>query len=476
MKIYKSEAGIDLSNNKICYASTLLPTKKEPANIERIKAALKTDNPSLYPLESVLVSVGWNLNDDVFSKMEVWNARKTPEDTPFNIEHNQKHIIGHITGNWVVDNDYNVINDETNVPEFYHILTSSVIYKSWEDKEYEDEINKIIGEIENGGWSVSMECLFNDFDYAVITPDGQTKIIARNDDSSFLTKRLRSYGGDGVYDGYKIGRYLKNITFSGKGLVRKPANPNSIIFNKVNKFNGTYASLVYFNNNDVLKTVSSENKSMDSEKRIADLEAALVTANQKVVELQVSASKTRADELQSALDKANERISKLEASLTEALANVTALDARAAKAEKDAEEWKENMKKFKKDATKATRVAKLIKAGLEEALAVEFVDSLGDVTDDVFDAFATMAGSINVDKVQEEPILPVSEHKNIKSVVDKMISKNKNKSGAQVNTVTASQVLENVEEVDNTNENAVASVSDDEAEKTRSAIASFLAD
>lgn len=74
-----------------------------------------------------------------------------------------------------------------------------------------------------------MECLFSDFDYSVVSPDGEMKVVARNDESAFLTKHLRVYGGKGVYEGYKVGRLLRNIAFSGKGLVNKPANPRSII-------------------------------------------------------------------------------------------------------------------------------------------------------------------------------------------------------------------------------------------------------
>jgi hypothetical protein len=58
---------------------------------------------------------------------------------------------------------------------------------------------------------------------------GETKIVKRNEASAFLTKHLRSYGGDGIYEDYKVGRLLRNLSFSGKGLVSKPANPRSVI-------------------------------------------------------------------------------------------------------------------------------------------------------------------------------------------------------------------------------------------------------
>ena len=76
-----------------------------------------------------------------------------------------------------------------------------------------------------------MECLFAGFDYALVDPDGNHKVLSRDEQSAFLTKHLRAYGGTGKYEGYTIGRALRNISFSGKGLVAKPANPRSIIIN-----------------------------------------------------------------------------------------------------------------------------------------------------------------------------------------------------------------------------------------------------
>lgn len=192
----------------------------------------------LHYLKSILVTTGWNKNDDVFDKAEVWTARNTPSDKPFNYEHDQKQIIGHITGSKVIDEDGNDVAEEVSVdelPKKFHILTSAVLYKFWEDPKKQEEINDIISGIANNKWFVSMEALFNNFDYAM--DDGVTaKVIARNEKTAFLTKHLRAYGGNGVFNNVKIGRVLKNIVFSGKGLVRKPANPESIIFDETEAF------------------------------------------------------------------------------------------------------------------------------------------------------------------------------------------------------------------------------------------------
>ena len=106
---------------------------------------------------------------------------------------------------------------------------------------------------------------FNGFDYAVIGPDNKHHVIARNNETAFLTQHLRSYGGTGSYQEHQVGRLLRNITFSGKGFVDRPANPESVIFdkNKVFEFNNASISSknTLFNDNGVLTKVDNYNHS-----------------------------------------------------------------------------------------------------------------------------------------------------------------------------------------------------------------------
>ena len=202
-------------------------------DIQKTLAEYGHSNPDqidLHYLNSVLVSTGWNKNDDVFDASEAWAAKDTPVDKQFNYMHNESDIIGHITGSMVIDKNGVKIESEEQ-PEEFDILTSAVLYKSWSDPELSERMSQLITEIEEGKWAVSMECLFSDFDYSVVSPNGDTKVVVRNESSAFLTKHLRVYGGKGEYEGYKVGRLLRNIAFSGKGLVNKPANPRSVILN-----------------------------------------------------------------------------------------------------------------------------------------------------------------------------------------------------------------------------------------------------
>ena len=247
MKTYKQEiedgvSELVKSQASIIYASvaTISTTEKPVSDsIAKIIASNKKSNPDqfdLYYLESVLVSTGWNKNDDVFTSESTWAARNTPEDKQFNFMHNENDIIGHITSSYVLNKEGKKISAEEQAPEDFDIVTEAVLYNCWTDPENRDRMQQIIAEIEEGKWFVSMECLFSDFDYALVDPKGANHVVARDEQSAFLTKHLRAYGGEGKYEGFTIGRALKNIAFSGKGLVSKPANPRSVIFEKSRSF------------------------------------------------------------------------------------------------------------------------------------------------------------------------------------------------------------------------------------------------
>ena len=240
MIIYPQEtddglAGKITASTTISYASIVEPSEVEQNQI-KTKTLAAVDDADLYYVQSILVSSSWNRNDDVFDRAEVWAARKTPEDKPTNLEHDENTIIGHITSNWPIDSEGKAIADDIGIdelPEKFHIVTGSVIYKAFSSPELKERAQKLIAEIEDGTKYVSMECYFKGFDYGLTDKvSGEYKVLARNDSTAYLTKYLRAYGGHGEHDNYKIGRVLRSITFSGKGFVDKPANPDSIIFNK----------------------------------------------------------------------------------------------------------------------------------------------------------------------------------------------------------------------------------------------------
>ncbi len=250
-------------NRTIAYFTEVQPlTVKERESVtkasleELLKLGINDFNDAnLYYNKSILVSTGWNLNDDIFDKMEVIKARKTPKNKPSNLNHNEKLIVGHMTDVWTIDEFGEVLPDNVDSPpDFFHLLTNNVIYLHWEDQEYKQQVAELVEKIEKKEKYVSMECLFSAFDYGLVDSNGVNKVVARKQDTSFLTKFLRAYGGTGIYKGMKIGRLLKNINFSAKGYVDKPANPNSVIFSEGDffKFNSV-ATLHDLNDFGVMK-------------------------------------------------------------------------------------------------------------------------------------------------------------------------------------------------------------------------------
>jgi len=353
MEIYKSEIEAGLSelllNNSVAYCAQAnlhkgsLETAKiqiSDADVLEKVVAQNKDQMDLYYLESILVSTGWNKNDDVFDSGETWAARNTPEDKQFNFMHNEDDIIGHITGSYVVDQEGNRLEQEEK-PSQFDIVTQAVLYTSWSGEEKRERMNKIIAEIEEGKWFVSMECLFPAFDYALQSAEGETKVIERNEASAFLTKHLRAYGGEGIYENYRIGRLLRNLAFSGKGLVSKPANPRSIILDKGEFFDESKSQTL------TISSVKEMNMS-DHDKQIEDLRAELAEAKAANEALKEQVVAEQQAEIEA-------KIASLDATIAEQAATIeanTATIAEQAEAIKNGEkDMKEKMDELRAQST-----------------------------------------------------------------------------------------------------------------------------
>ena len=118
--------------------------------MKHIKSIASLDDQDLYYVQSILVTSSWNKNDDIFDKTEIWSAKNTPEDKPTNLEHDESVIIGHIVSNYPITEDGILIDENTpleNLPDKYHILTGSVIYKAFSNPELRERSEKLISEI-----------------------------------------------------------------------------------------------------------------------------------------------------------------------------------------------------------------------------------------------------------------------------------------------------------------------------------------
>jgi hypothetical protein len=405
MKIYQHEINDGLaealaSNNTVACCAVAESYKPSEEAVDKLKEILASsqdgdelaiaenqDQFDLYYIKSILVSTGWNKNDDVFAPTELWEARNTPEDKPFNFMHDEKDIIGHITANEVVDFDGKLLNSESgDAPDRFNILTAAVIYTEWSDAEQKERMQKLVAEIEEGKWFVSMECLFPDFDYALANENGETKIVKRDEESAFLTKHLRSYGGDGKYEDYKVGRLLRNLSFSGKGLVSKPANPRSVILEGNDFFDESQAQILN------LSSSKENNMSESYEKQISDLQEQLAAAKaasealkNEVVAEQHTKFDTQIKELEATIAEQSEKIAEQEEANKTLAETVAAKDeSLAAKEEALATKDEELNVMYKKEAVMKRR-AQLEEIGFDAEEATATVEEFDSVDDETFD-------------------------------------------------------------------------------------------
>lgn len=331
----------------------------------------------LFYLKSILVSVGWNANDDVFDRTELITAKDTPVDKMFNFMHNEKDIIGHITSTSIlVDSQQLDSIDLNNIPEKFDIVVGSVLYKKWQDEQLQERMNKIIAEIKENKWFISMECLFRDFDYAMIMPDNTHKTIARNAETAFLTKHLRAYGGTGEFKGNRIGRLIRNFAFSGKGLVDNPANKRSLILDYsdiseelTSARENTMSDVTYTKEQYdalVAKITEVEKSLQAKEAELAVVSASNKTQGESIVKLETELA--CAQEVNKNKD---ESISKIQAENAEL---VKQLDTFVAEA-----------KRLEVEKVKASRITKLSTKDIDAERAAALVEKFGSVSDEMFD-------------------------------------------------------------------------------------------
>jgi hypothetical protein len=535
IKIYAKEIEDGISemvqaNASIAYACPLSiadPTEDEKS---RIEASLKSEASSnkgqkdLYYLDSVLVTTCWNRNDDVFNKSEVWAARSTPEDKPFNIEHDEHDIIGHITGNWIINNSGDVLSQDTaeeELPDTYHIVTSSVMYKHWTDPKLIARTKDLIEQIEAGKKFVSMECLFTDFDYALASDSGQMRTLGRNEESAFLTKHLRAYGGTGVYQGFKIGRMLKNIAFCGHGLVNKPANPSSIIFDKYNPFVApTEGSLAIFESSQAAQqsVLSKEETEMADnldfyKNQVSELKASVNTLSEEKKELEAQLTEAGAKEYDAKIAELQVTIAEkdetIEAKVTESEALATELtetktkleeaEAKVVEVEQAKAELDAQLAQIEAEKVRASRISQLVEAGLETEEAEAAVEKFAELSDDQFEAIALMVAPKDKKDKKEDAVkkeeAAKKEEANMPPALKEALDKKKKKEGEGMKTMkppkasleedditqddaeaaAEEEVLEEVEASDEVALSANDEGSEDEFDSTRAALSDLIA-
>jgi hypothetical protein len=395
--VYRAEIEAGLADQvrapaSVAYATAVRLTPGERVDRDRLLALARswskasTGDFDLHPLDFVIATTTWNNNDDVFDRVETFAARKTPEHKQLNVGHDDAKIVGHIITSAAVTADFRPIAEDAatdDLPDKFHLVGSGVLYKSWQTPELQEEMDKLLASIAAGEMFVSMECLFNGFDYAMRAPDGSTRVVARNEKTAHLTKVLRRYGGKGVYGDYQVGRLLRNIVFSGTGLVVNPANPESVILNPnaeafasgraalLTDFQRLDAGAVYPPNeqpacpapeNDMTVTLESVQTELAAAKaKIAEYEAG---KHAEVISELKGKLATAEAALKAETEAAAGRKEAFETSLTEAKAAVADLTAKLTQAEAAKAEANDKLAAIATEKAKADRTA-LVKGKLK---------------------------------------------------------------------------------------------------------------
>lgn len=427
MRVYQAEknAGIDFQINKAGSSYAYVTAQVRVCDIEKyfdgmpiadivkatstvntVEELLGQDQPDLALVVAILVSTGWNLNDDVFTPDEVWRARNTPLHKPMNDNHQAAKILGHIVQTRALNKDgveIEVVGNEPPSTEF-DIEVAGVLYRAF--PELSERINEIITKAKAGEIFVSMEAWFPDFGYGLIDPaTGDTKLIERNENTAFLTKHLRIYGGSGEYQGYKIGRVLKNIIFGAQGFVDEPANPESVIkvaANRVAVSNGFVTAEL----SDLLEggvEDVDEKEMQELQVKFDEVQTNLKCKEEEVAELKKAASgydeqiavlKAKVDELTTNITEVSEKMEVVEAAKAELQKQLDEMTVRAEKSDAELDE-------IRKNEAARERLAKLSevkKVDDEEATLAE----LRDMTEDTFEKVMKYAGEAKSEKVIDE--------------------------------------------------------------------------
>jgi len=182
-------------------------------------------HPNALEIEAIHTSTGFNANDHYFIPSELWAAKNTPINQIVDWEHDRNQIIGCIKGSYCKDqdgNDMTAADIEIDAETSFDLYTSVVVWARY----FPEYAIEILEKYEKGNLFVSMECTFDDFDFAVET-DNETIVVARNEETDFLTDNLRIFGGTGYYKNYKVGIAFRGIKFVGVGFVENPANKRS---------------------------------------------------------------------------------------------------------------------------------------------------------------------------------------------------------------------------------------------------------
>lgn len=193
--------------------------------------------PDMLFFTGIFVSSGENLNKAFFLPSELVKSHTTINNKALDIEHDETQIVGHIYSSAFVDRHGNKL-DITTLQDMKQdelekmdidVMIAGIIYKS--------RFPELAKEVKDNKWKLSMETYFQDYDVKIgdlILSKKEAEALGLASDNVLgrVAKILRK--GKEIAKG-EVARVLRNLLFSGCGLVKNPANPRSVILETAKK-------------------------------------------------------------------------------------------------------------------------------------------------------------------------------------------------------------------------------------------------
>lgn len=239
--------------------------KKAVANvIDLPKSGEK--QPDLLYFSAIFVSAGTNLNGAHFLPSELVKAEDTIISKALDVEHKEEEIIGHIYDRAFINAEGEKLDveelagkeagslDQENTD--IHVVIAGVVYKN--------RFPNLAKEVSSKKWKVSMECYYGNYDVKigdVIMTRREAETMGLGEDDSLFGKLAKIVKkGKEIAKG-KLERVLRDVVFSGCGVVKNPANPPSVILETANKkHKDTDSKEVIILDYDKLEQEKAENK------------------------------------------------------------------------------------------------------------------------------------------------------------------------------------------------------------------------
>jgi hypothetical protein len=234
-----------VDNKNKFYLEADIRVQEETADLKKAVAAVISlpkegeKQQDLLYFSAIFVSSGANLNKAYFMPAELVKAEHTIINKALDVEHKEEEIIGHIydrafidaAGNRLDIKELAASDSGTVDKQNMHVVIAGIVYKN--------RFPHLAEEVSKGEWKVSMECYYQDYDVKIgemvmSRKEAEAVGLATADDSIFSKVARVINNGVEVAKG-NIERVLRNIAFSGCGIVKNPANPPSVIMEVANK-------------------------------------------------------------------------------------------------------------------------------------------------------------------------------------------------------------------------------------------------